>query len=155
MQSPPEPAQFRLLNRDGTFNIARRGVRRRFGRDLYHHLLSVSWAQFLLLLVVVYVLTNLVFAGGYVLCGPDALEGARHDSTLHYFADAYFFSVQTFATIGYGKIAPTGFLANVLVSAEALAGLLLFAMATGLLKGRVTETSILYRSSGSSHRSLL
>ena len=59
----------------------------------------------------------------------DSIENARPGSL----ADAFFFSVQTMATIGFGKMAPRTELANVLVTIESLTGLLGLALATGLV----------------------
>jgi inward rectifier potassium channel len=80
---------------------------------------------------------NILFAAAYELCGPNALEvaGVRHASYL----EAFFFSVQTLATIGYGRIAPVGLAANVLVTIESLVGLLGLAMATGILFARFSR----------------
>ena len=96
--------------------------------DLYHFLLTSSWPRLLALLAAVYGTANAVFAVGYLL-EPDALENARPGS----FADAFFFSVQTMATIGYGRMVPRTLLANVLVTLETLTGLLGLAMVTGLV----------------------
>ena len=103
-------------------------ARRAILGDLYHLLLTSSWPRLLTLLAAAYVAMNALFAVGYVL-EPDALENARPGS----FADAFFFSVQTMATIGYGRMVPRTLLANVLVTLETLTGLLGLAMVTGLV----------------------
>jgi inward rectifier potassium channel len=132
--------QYRLLNQDGTFNILRRGLRHKVSRDLYHTLLATSWARLLLALVMLYFGVNALFAVGYTLCGPNALEGIPAGETFpHRVLDAFFFSVQTLATIGYGKITPRGLPANILVTIEALLGLLGVALATGLLFARFSR----------------
>jgi inward rectifier potassium channel len=97
-------------------------------RDLYHSLLVASWAQFFALVLVAYLGANVAFALGYLSIG-DGIEEARPGS----FTDAFFFSVQTMATIGYGKMAPRGVPANLLVTFEALVGLLGLALVTGLV----------------------
>jgi inward rectifier potassium channel len=104
------------------------GIRAAPLRDLYHSLLVASWARFFALVLAAYVASNLVFACGYHAIG-DGIEGARPGS----FEDAFFFSVQTMATIGYGKMAPRGLPANLLVTLEALIGLLGLALVTGLV----------------------
>jgi inward rectifier potassium channel len=86
-----------------------------------------SWPSLLLEVVGAFTVVNCLFALGYLLSG--GIEHARRGS----FADAFFFSVQTMATIGYGKLVPAGFLANLLASSEALTGLLAFALITGLV----------------------
>lgn len=97
-------------------------------RDIYHSLLTTSWAQFFVLVLLAYLGANLVFAFGYLAVG-DGIEEARPGN----FSDAFFFSVQTMATIGYGKMAPRGLAANLLVTLEALIGLLGLALVTGLV----------------------
>jgi len=101
---------------------------RRLFDDLYHHLLSASWPRLLATMALLYLASNALFALVY-LAQPGSIENARPES----FVDAFFFSVQTMATIGYGKLVPRTVLANVLVTAEALFGLLAVAMATGLM----------------------
>src|SRR5881296_521694 len=96
--------------------------------DLYHHLLSAPWPRLLATIAGLYLAANALFALAY-LAAPGSVENARPGS----FVDAFFFSVQTMATIGYGKLVPhTGF-ANVLVTTEALVGLFGVAMVTGLM----------------------
>lgn len=112
----------------GRTDIVRVGRRERRLGDLYHYLLVTSWPRFMLAVLVLYALVNAIFALAYLACG-DGLENARPGN----FWDAYFFSVQTLATIGYGKMAPQGLAANVVVTLEALSGMLGFALATGLV----------------------
>lgn len=104
------------------------GLRQSPLRDAYHSLLVAPWRVFFALVLVAYLGANLVFAAGYLALG-DAIEEARPGS----FADAFFFSVQTMATIGYGKMAPRGLGGNLLVTVEALFGLLGLALVTGLV----------------------
>src|SRR5580692_3788483 len=120
--------QARLLKRNGRFNVVRRGIPERRMQDLYARLLSAPWPWLITVIVASYVGANSLFALAYLLLG-DAIENARPGS----FADAFFFSVQTMATIGYGKLMPRGTVANVLVTIEALFGLGGLAVATGLL----------------------
>jgi inward rectifier potassium channel len=115
---PPNPA----------FRFVRLGQKRRPLRDLYYSLLNTSWLHLIGLIVVGFIVANAVFACLFLL-GGDSIEGARPGN----FADAFFFSVQTMATIGYGKWAPRTNLAHFVVTTEAFCGLLGFATATGLL----------------------
>jgi inward rectifier potassium channel len=108
--------------------VVRVGVERRLLGDLYHLLLTISWPRLFALLVALYVGANAMFAGLYLL-DPGGLENAKSGS----FLDHFFFSVQTMATIGYGKMTPQSTYANVLVTVEALVGMLAMAMATGLM----------------------
>jgi inward rectifier potassium channel len=129
----------RFLNRDGTFNAIRKGLPLLGSLNAFHSLTTMSWPRFHLLVVSSYFATNLLFAMIYLLCGPQALDGAQRGGAHGSFLDAFFFSVQTLATIGYGKITPRGIAANLVVSVEALVGLMGFALATGLLFARFSR----------------
>jgi len=131
----------RFLNRDGSFNVSRRGLSPLRSLSLYHWVLSVTWTRFFLLIALGYFAVNAFFAAGYFLCGPGALQGSAGGSPTERFAEAFFFSVQTLATIGYGRMSPNGVPANLLVTFEALFGLMGFALATGLLFARVSRPS--------------
>lgn len=126
----------RLLNRDGSFNVVREGLGWLATLAPYHLLLSISWAGFLAFVALMYLVVNLVFALLFLACGPDALAGPGSHMLGGRFSQAFFFSIQTFATIGYGQIGPNGFAANLLVTIEALVGLMYQALATGLLFAR-------------------
>ena len=131
----------RFLNRDGSFNVSRRGLSPLRSLSLYHWVLNVTWTRFFLLIALGYFAVNAFFATGYYLCGPGALLGSAGGSPAERFAEAFFFSVQTLATIGYGRMSPSGVPANLLVTFEALFGLMGFALATGLLFARVSRPS--------------
>lgn len=103
------------------------GERPRLGVDLYHAFLRARWWASLAAIVVAFLLVNVVFAVIYSLVG--GVENMREGS----FVDAFFFSVHTMATIGYGSMYPTTTLTNALVVAEAIVGLLVTAMSTGLV----------------------
>jgi inward rectifier potassium channel len=133
-----ERSRVRLLNHDGTFNVRRNDLSPFHPYNAYHTLLALPVPRLLALMAAVYFATNLVFASLYWLAGPGALTGARL-SALARFEDCIFFSVQTLATIGYGKLVPNTRTANGLVAFEALVGLLGFAMLSGLLFARFTR----------------
>jgi inward rectifier potassium channel len=126
----------RLLNRDGSFNVRRGGLRVLESLSPYHQLLGMSWGAFLGLLAADYLAVNCLFALGYLACGPAALVHPFTEATGSRFLDAFFFSVQTFATIGYGSIHPVGIAANLLVTLESLVGLVMIALTTGLMFAR-------------------
>ena len=126
----------RLLNRDGSFNVIREGLSLLDTLAPYHLLLSISWSGFLAVVAALYLVVNVVFALAYLACGPTALEGPGSQMLGGRFSQAFFFSVQSFATIGYGQIGPNGLAANVIVTIEALVGLMYQALATGLLFAR-------------------
>jgi len=129
----------RFLNRDGTFNVERKGLSFLRSLNVYHLVLTVSWARFYLFFASGYFLVNLAFAGAYYLCGEGALEGSAARMKVERFEEAFFFSVQTLATIGYGKLSPHGHAANLLVALEALFGLGGFALVTSLLFARFSR----------------
>jgi inward rectifier potassium channel len=126
----------RLLNRDGSFNVVREGLGLFETVAPYSHLLTVSWTTFIGVITALYVGINLLFAVLFLLCGPGALAGPGGGMLGGRFSQAFFFSIQTFATIGYGQIGPNGLAANMLVTVEALVGLMYQALATGLLFAR-------------------
>src|SRR5262249_40969784 len=105
------------------------------------HLLNMSWAQFLSTLFLVYLAVNLFFAGVYFAIGPDALQGGDAPSEGARFINGFFFSAHTLSTVGYGSISPKGILGNIVASLESLLGVLSFAIATGLLYGRISRPS--------------
>ena len=130
----------RLLNHDGTFNVRRSTLGPFHPYNAYHTLLSMPVRKLLGLVASLYFGVNLVFASLYWLAGVSALAGAA-SSPFARFEDCFFFSVQTLATIGYGKLVPNTRVANALVSVEALVGLLGFAVLSGLLFARFTRPS--------------
>jgi len=116
------------INPDGSFNVDRRGIHASLRHDLYHFLQAASWARLIALLSLLYILANLVFALLY-LPGLAGLANARSGS----FADAFFFSVQTMSTVGYGYLAPQSLYINLIMVIESVFGFLLTAVATGLI----------------------
>jgi inward rectifier potassium channel len=132
-------SQQRLVNRDGSFNVERSGLGFLESFAPYHLLLTISWTGFFGIVGVTYLVLNLVFAVAYVVCGSDALVGAGATMLGGRFSQAFFFSIQTFATIGYGQIGPNGMASNLVVTGEALVGLMYQALATGLLFARFTR----------------
>jgi len=136
-----QQSKVRFLNRDGSFNVNRRGLPFLRTQNAYHSLLTMSWVRFFLIIISAYFLMNLVFAIGYYFTGPESLDGMDTSSFTSQFLEDFFFSVQTLATIGYGRMNPHGLAANILVSIEALVGLLGLALATGLLFARFSRPS--------------
>ena len=129
----------RLLNRDGSFNVERKGLGLLASWSPYHVLLTMPWLQFLLLGVASYIVANVVFALAYLACGMNGLISTVPGMIHHPFWRAFFFSVETLSTIGYGNIVPVGYAANIVVTMEALVGLMGFAIATGLVFARFSR----------------
>jgi inward rectifier potassium channel len=130
----------RTINRDGSFNVARRGTG---WRDIhpYLHLISLPWPTFLALVFTTYLTINTIFAAIYYSLGPGNLQGGDAPHKLGRFLNAFFFSAHTLTTVGYGNIAPGTVSANIVAALEALIGLLGFALATGILFGRFSRPS--------------
>ena len=122
----------RLLNRNGTFNVTRAGLGW-LEALAPHELLRIGWPQFIGLVAGVYLLLNVLFAALFVAFGPDDLLGPGIEMLGGRLSQAFFFSIQTFATIGYGQVGPNGLAANLIVTVEALVGMMYQALATGLL----------------------
>lgn len=132
-------SRLRLLNHDGSFNVRRRGLRFWESLGLYHWLINLTWPRFLAVVCGSFLLVNILFALGYLACGTGALLDTGPAPAQSSFARAFYFSVETFSTIGYGNIVPQGTAPNLVVVAEALVGLLWLALATGLLFARFSR----------------
>ncbi|HTV64702.1 MAG TPA: ion channel [Bryocella sp.] len=132
-------SQQRLLNRDGSFNVERKGLTLMASISPYHVLLTMPWSHFFLLCAAWYFFANVVFALAYLACGTGALISTAPGISQHSFWRAFFFSVETISTIGYGNVVPVTLSANFVVTIEALAGLAGFAIITGLLFARISR----------------
>lgn len=128
-----------MMNADGSYNIVRKGGIRGVN-DFYKFLIEVSWTTFIVILFSAFLLINVLFAGIYYWIGIEQLQGFNQNA-LSAFEDAFFFSSQTFTTVGYGALAPTGFAASAVATLESFLGLSSFAIATGLLWGRFSKPS--------------
>ncbi|MGB0679684.1 MAG: ion channel, partial [Polyangiales bacterium] len=132
-QADPQP---NFLTRDGRLNVARVGLRRRPVQDLYYALLRISWPSFVSVVALSYLVLNLVFAWLYWQ-DMDGIVGVRRDS----FADALFFSVETFATIGFGRYAPYSEYVHWVVSFESFCAVLAIALLTGLTFAKFSRST--------------
>jgi inward rectifier potassium channel len=131
----------RIINRDGSINIKRKGIPYLSTFDNYNSLITMRWGKFWFIVIGAYLLTNIIFATIYVTLGIDNLLGADMQSPLHQFLSAFFFSAQTLSTVGYGHVSPKGIPTNIVAAFESMLGLLAFAIATGLLYGRISRPS--------------
>ena len=127
----------RTINHDGSFNVRRRNY---FFREfhLYRWAITCQWKTYWLVVLVIYVAANFIFASLYYLIGPENIVGINGDQASQFW-QCYFFSLQTFTTVGYGGLHPRGLLANSLAGFEAFLGLMTFALATGALYGRFSK----------------
>jgi inward rectifier potassium channel len=126
----------RFFNKDGTPNIQIADANFWETKNIYHILLTMPRWKFGTLILLFFISINLFFAILYLIIGIEHLGGMVANTNAQKFGEAFFFSAQTFTTVGYGRINPIGFLASVTAALEALCGLMSFALATGLLYGR-------------------
>jgi len=126
----------RLINHDGTFNIDRRGAR---NWAPYQSLVEMSWVNFLFVILLTFIGINALFGLFFQFIGIQSLDGVDAHGFFENFANCFFFSVQTFTTVGYGAINPGGIWANIVASVCALVGLVSFAVATGLIFARFSR----------------
>ena len=128
----------RIINPSGQFNVRRRGTT---WRDVHPYLfmINTSWPVFFGLILSGYLIANALFAVIYLKLGIQHLQGADVSTPLNRFLSAFFFSAQTFTTVGYGRISPDGVLTSLVASMQALLGLMALAIGTGLLFGRFSR----------------
>jgi inward rectifier potassium channel len=129
----------RLLNRDGSFNPRREGMPLFARLHPYHLLLTLSWRRFFMLVVSAYLLANIIFGLAFLACGPGAIGGQAPEIFGGRFGRAFFLSVETLGTIGYGNIYPIGIAPNLIITIESLTGLLSLALGTGILFARFSR----------------
>jgi inward rectifier potassium channel len=135
--APPEGVDARLnhlIARDTADEVLTLGLKRPWFGDLYHRILTIGWASFFAAALAAYIATNILFALLY-LAQPGSIANARPGA----FADAFFFSVETISTIGYGQMVPATLYANLVMTAESAVGLLFLALATGLIFARFSR----------------
>ena len=119
----------RLLNQDGTFNVSRTGKK---SFNLYKILMQMSWTRFFFLLFMAYLIVNSFFGLLYSIEGAAGINGMNPGTWPEEFIQSFFLSIQTFTTVGYGKMNPESTPANLISVANAFVGLMSFALATGL-----------------------
>jgi inward rectifier potassium channel len=129
----------RLINTNGAFNVRRVGTS--FWKlSPYQYLVTIRWSKYWVILLSYYTFANAFFALLILQFDPNGLNGLDAlTSFSERFFHAFFFSVQTFTSVGYGAISPQGFVANVIASTIALAGLLSFSLMTGLFFARFSR----------------
>ena len=118
----------------GKAKFSKIGLPRYDWHDIYHLTLTLSWPVFLAVIGAIFLGVNALFALAY-LADVNGIENARPGS----FGDAFFFSVETMATVGYGIMSPKSLYSHIVSMTEIMAGMLGFAVATGLMFARFSR----------------
>lgn len=137
--SNPNSFGGRFINKDGSYNIRKDGIRIWHRFSIYHSMLHMPRFKFLLAIVIFFVSINLFFTAIYAFIGTTDFEGFVASTEWGKIKELYFFSSETFTTVGYGRLNPVGDMANVVASFESMLGFLSFALATGLMYGRFSR----------------
>ncbi len=129
----------RFINKDGSYNLVKEGLPffKRF--SLFQDMLNLPLWKFITVIFIFYVAINIFFTVIYLLIGVDQLNGLTDGSNWKLAREVFYFSTQTFTTVGYGHVSPVGDGANIVAAAEALTGFLSLAIATGLIYGRFSK----------------
>jgi inward rectifier potassium channel len=127
----------RVINKNGSFNLVRVGEK----KSLFHSLVTMKWWKFFLTIVGTYVVVNMLFASIYLLIDFNGIGMTSDYQVTNKFLIASFFSVQTLTTVGYGSLYPLSEVVSMVASVEALTGLMIFAIFTGLMYGRFSKPS--------------
>ncbi|MBS1508958.1 MAG: transporter [Bacteroidetes bacterium] len=129
----------RFINRDGTFNIRKEGHSFWERFSVFHSMLNLPLWKFIVVIVTFFIGANLLFTMIYLALGADQFVGLIADNRWKEIKEIYFFSTQTFTTVGYGRVNPLGDGANFVASIEAMCGFISFAIVTGLIYGRFAK----------------
>lgn len=129
----------RFVNKDGSFNIEKTGLPFLKRTSLYSNLLALKWPTFLMFIILFYLTVCLIFTFFYALVGAEQFTGMLSTTRWGQIKEMFFFSTQSFTTVGYGRINPIKDGADIIASIETMFGWLFFALVTGLLYGRFTQ----------------
>ncbi len=135
----PDTQGGRFINKDGSYNVAKRGLPFYERVSFFYKMLTMPAWKFLFLLILFFLSVNFLFASLYFSMDDKEFTGVLPGGFVHHFFELYFFSIQTFTTVGYGRINPDGYFSGAFASIEALTGLSSFALITGILYGRFSR----------------
>ncbi len=129
----------RFINRDGTFNVRKegQGFWQRF--SVFHTMLNLPLWKFITVIILFFIAVNLIYTMIYLMLGTDQFIGMIANDRWAEIKEVYFFSTETFTTVGYGRVNPVGDGANFVASIEAMSGFIFFAVMTGLIYGRFAK----------------
>ena len=115
----------RFINKDGSYNLVKEGMPfvRRF--SMFHDMLNLSLWKFIAVIFIFFIAINLIFTFIYLVLGPQQLSGLAGYTKWKIFRELFYFSTQTFTTVGYGRVNPVGDGANIVAAVEALTGFLI------------------------------
>jgi inward rectifier potassium channel len=129
----------RFINKDGSYNLVKEGMPFWKRISIFHDMLYLPQWKFITVILLFYVAINLVFTMIYLLIGPTEITGLPNGDNWRMFKELFYFSTETFTTVGYGRVNPVGDAANLVSGIESLTGLLSLAIATGLIYGRFSR----------------
>lgn len=135
----PEGQPERLINQDGSLNVKRTGLSFFAHLSVFHELIQMKWWKFNLIVIASYVVINIFFALIYLSIGVEGLNVNNTENETHDFLNAFYFSAQTFSTVGYGRENPVSHATNMVAVIEMLVGMMYLALAAGLLYGRFSK----------------
>ena len=129
----------RFINKDGSYNLVKEGMSFRKRFSIFNDMLNLPQWKFIMVILIFYIAINLVFSTIYFAIGPEQLEGLSKGNSWKIFREIFYFSTQTFTTVGYGHVFPVGDVANCVSAIESLTGFLSLAIGTGLIYGRFSK----------------
>lgn len=129
----------RFFQKDGRPNIHFRGISYLQRFSVFQYMLKIPSWKFISLIAVAYVVVNLFFACVYFIVGVHHLGGMEEITVMGRFWEAFFFSTQTLSTVGYGHVFPDSLTSNTIAAVESFTGILMLALATGLIYGRFSQ----------------
>lgn len=129
----------RFINRDGTYNLHKKGWPFWERYSVFYTMITLPLWKFITIIFIFFISINLLYTSLYLWMGLNQFTGLIKTSGWGLFKELFFFSTQSFTTVGYGRVNPVGDGANIIASIEAMSGLLSFALATGLIYGRFAK----------------
>ena len=129
----------RFINKDGSYNLVKTGMSFSKRFSIFHDMLNLPLWKFITVIFLFFIGINFIFTVIYFMIGPEQLDGLSAGNSWKHFREIFYFSTQTFTTVGYGHVSPIGDAVNIVAGIEALTGFLSLAIATGLIYGRFSK----------------